>query len=148
MVLTPDENTAQKFIDNRIPTSHTVLRAEAVKEDLTPFTRKPAATLVLANRYDGIDLLDDDCRLVVLDGLPTGADLQGAGLGGTDFVLDLSLLGKMFAPQSPLLSRPGAGGCVRLPITDGPPADRDPTSKSRRKIRIYAGIPFWLRFPS
>jgi replicative superfamily II helicase len=28
--------------------------------------------LVLANRYDGIDLPDDACRLLVLDGLPTG----------------------------------------------------------------------------
>ncbi|MET8292298.1 hypothetical protein ABZV80_45495 [Streptomyces sp. NPDC005132] len=32
--------------------------------------------LVLNNRYDGIDLPDDDCRLVVLAGLPARGDLQ------------------------------------------------------------------------
>jgi hypothetical protein len=42
-----------------------------------------AAAVVLTNRYDGIDLPDDDCRLVVLDGLPTGADLQEKFLPAT-----------------------------------------------------------------
>lgn len=76
LVLTPDETTATKFIAKRIPESHTVLRAPDVSDDLKPFTTTAAATLVLANRYDGIDLPGDDCRLVVLDGLPTGSDLQ------------------------------------------------------------------------
>jgi len=33
-------------------------------------------TLALANRYDGIDLSDEACRLVVLAGLPVGMHLQ------------------------------------------------------------------------
>lgn len=76
LVLTPDENTAKKFVSKRIPSGHAVLRAKDVDDDLTPFTSATSAALVLANRYDGIDLPGDDCRLVVLDGLPTGSDLQ------------------------------------------------------------------------
>ncbi len=76
LVLSPDENTAEKFISKRIPAGHTVLRAAHVNDDLKPFTSVPAAALVLANRYDGIDLPGKDCRLVILDGLPIGSDLQ------------------------------------------------------------------------
>ncbi|OJY48109.1 helicase C-terminal domain-containing protein [Pseudonocardia sp. 73-21] len=76
LILTPDEHTATQFIANRLPNGYPVIRAKAVENDLAPFTSTVAAALVLANRYDGIDLPDDDCRLVVLDGLPTGADLQ------------------------------------------------------------------------
>jgi hypothetical protein len=76
VVLTSDERTAQQFIDKRIPNGHKTLRAKAVEDNLDAFTELPAAALVLANRYDGIDLPDDDCRLVVLDGLPARGDLQ------------------------------------------------------------------------
>ncbi len=76
LVLAPDENTARKFIKEQNPEDHTVLRATDVKEDLTPFTEASAVTLVLANRYDGIDLPGDACRLVVLVGWPAGSDLQ------------------------------------------------------------------------
>ncbi|ORV80839.1 hypothetical protein AWC11_27660 [Mycobacterium interjectum] len=46
------------------------LTAKAIEEDLTPFTDAPLAALLLANRYDGIDLPGEACRLVILDGLP------------------------------------------------------------------------------
>jgi hypothetical protein len=46
-----------------------------VEESLEPFTAKEEAALVLANRYDGIDLPGDECRLLVLDGLPVAVNL-------------------------------------------------------------------------
>jgi hypothetical protein len=76
VVLTPDTRTADAFTATRVPAGHRVLKAGDVEDDLTVFTREPAATLVMANRYDGIDLPDADCRLVVLDGLPARGDLQ------------------------------------------------------------------------
>ncbi len=58
-------------------TSDTDIRSRAaVEDDLKPFTSAASAALVLANRYDGIDLPGKDCELVVLDGLPIGSDLQ------------------------------------------------------------------------
>jgi hypothetical protein len=40
------------------------------------FADAPAGVLALANRYDGIDLPDEACRLVILAGLPVGMHLQ------------------------------------------------------------------------
>jgi DEAD/DEAH box helicase len=50
------------------------LGASDVEASLDPFITSEHAALVLANRYDGIDLPGNDCRLVVLDGLPVAVD--------------------------------------------------------------------------
>jgi hypothetical protein len=47
-----------------------------VRKDFDAFTEQDAAVLVLANRYDGMDLPDEACRLVLLHGLPVGTHLQ------------------------------------------------------------------------
>ncbi|POA47913.1 DEAD/DEAH box helicase [Pseudomonas sp. MPR-ANC1] len=46
---------------------------EASKEDFTSCT---FAAAVIANRYDGMDFPHDECRLLVLEGLPKSANLQ------------------------------------------------------------------------
>jgi hypothetical protein len=40
------------------------------------FAAAPAGVLALANRYDGIDLPDEACRLVIIAGLPVSMHLQ------------------------------------------------------------------------
>jgi hypothetical protein len=70
IVLTPDGRTAREFTQHRLPDGTQVLDADDVEDDLTVFTDERAAALVLSNRYDGVDLPNGDCRLVVLDGLP------------------------------------------------------------------------------
>lgn len=76
VVLTPDKRTATTFTATRLPQGFPVLHAADVEDDLTAFTSRATAALVLSNRYDGVDLPDDRCRLVVLDGLPAAGDLQ------------------------------------------------------------------------
>jgi len=76
LVLTPDKRTAATFADTSVPAGHPVLGASDVEDDLDIFTSNPNAVLILTNRYDGIDLPDDDCRLVILAGLPAKGDLQ------------------------------------------------------------------------
>jgi hypothetical protein len=44
--------------------------AQDIEESLTPFTGASNAVLALANRYDGLDLPDDDCRLLILADSP------------------------------------------------------------------------------
>ncbi|GAA2679831.1 MULTISPECIES: DEAD/DEAH box helicase [Actinosynnema] len=83
VVMTPDTRTADAFADTCLPEKHEVFRADDVEDDLAVFTDEPAAALVLNNRYDGIDLPDDDCRLVVLAGLPARGDLQERFLHGS-----------------------------------------------------------------
>ncbi len=54
-----------------------VLHASDIEESLDAFTSSTSATvLVLANRYDGINLPGDLCRKMILLGLPASTDLQ------------------------------------------------------------------------
>lgn len=54
-----------------------IFHAEDIEESLDDFTSTPGpAALVLANRYDGIDLPGDSCRKEILLGLPASTDLQ------------------------------------------------------------------------
>ncbi|MGW6263992.1 DEAD/DEAH box helicase [Cellulosimicrobium funkei] len=76
LVLASSERQAIDMIARLTPPGTPVLRAGDVEDDLAAFTGRSSAELVLANRYDGIDLPDDDCRLVVLSGLPGRGDLQ------------------------------------------------------------------------
>jgi hypothetical protein len=83
VVLTPDSRTAREFQDRRLPGGMPVLEAGAIEDDLTVFTGRPSAALVLTNRFDGVDLPDNDCRLVVMQGLPARGDLQERFLHGS-----------------------------------------------------------------
>lgn len=53
-----------------------VLLAADVENDMTAFTSKPDAVLLLTNRYDGIDLPGDACRTMILDDHPDATNLQ------------------------------------------------------------------------
>lgn len=76
VVLTPETRVADQFRERYLPENYHTFAAKEIEDDLTVFTSQPAAALVLTNRYDGVDLPDEDCRLVVLDGLPAKGDLQ------------------------------------------------------------------------
>lgn len=83
VVLAPDGRTADSFTSQRLPAGLAIFHAIDVEDDLTTFTAQPSAALVLANRDDGVDLPDDDCRLVVVQGLPARGDLQERFLHGS-----------------------------------------------------------------
>lgn len=63
---------AERVLPNGIPT----LDADDIEKSLAAFTESERAALLLANRYDGIDLPGEACRLIVMSGLPTGTHLQ------------------------------------------------------------------------
>jgi hypothetical protein len=48
----------------------TILEAADIEESLSPFTGAENTVLAVANRYDGLDLPDDDCRLLLLSESP------------------------------------------------------------------------------
>ncbi len=75
-VVGPSFAELETFSATCLPEGMTALDADDVEESLDPFTTQARAALLLANRYDGIDLPDDDCRLVVLTGLPANTHLQ------------------------------------------------------------------------
>jgi hypothetical protein len=77
LYLVPDEASAQK-IRKQIASDVRcdVFDAVQLETSKQPFVECASAVAVIANRYDGIDLIDDDCRLLLADGLPGGANLQ------------------------------------------------------------------------
>lgn len=53
-----------------------VFTADDLEVSKTGFTSSPHAAAVIANRYDGIDFPDDDCRLLFVEGLSRTTNLQ------------------------------------------------------------------------
>ena len=75
-ILTPDNRTADRLRERVLTGPAPILDATDIEADLEGFASAPTGHLVLTNRYDGIDLPDDSCRLVLMVGLPARGDLQ------------------------------------------------------------------------
>lgn len=76
-LITPAGYISTEILDAaKLPADFVVLDGKAVENDMSLFTSEPKAVLDLANRYDGVDLPDDACRLLVVAGLPAQGDLQ------------------------------------------------------------------------
>jgi hypothetical protein len=77
LYLVPDDRSADKAraaIASSV--GYPMFDASQIEASKAPFVQSENAVAVIANRYDGIDLVDEDCRLLVADGLPGGANLQ------------------------------------------------------------------------
>lgn len=67
------EAAAKALADDGVPV---LGRDDLEQQGLESFARAPAGVLGLANRYDGLDLPGNACRIVVLDGKPDAVGLQ------------------------------------------------------------------------
>lgn len=77
LVLTSNRMRRDFMCEQLAAQGFTVLGAEAVDDAVREFVDADGqVALVLANRYDGIDLPGDVCRLEVIDGLPRAMGLQ------------------------------------------------------------------------
>ncbi|MFS0726292.1 DEAD/DEAH box helicase [Paenibacillus sp. 1P07SE] len=77
LLLVPDDQTANNWIEffaNH--TNKNVYQAEDIEKTKAGFIGDENAVAILANRYDGINLAGDECRLEIMLGLPTAANLQ------------------------------------------------------------------------
>ncbi len=76
-LLTPSKYVSDSVFDlGALPPGYVRLDGHGVENDMSVFTAEPKAVLDLQNRYDGVDLPDDACRLLILAGLPAQGDLQ------------------------------------------------------------------------
>ena len=76
LILVPDNKTLQQWEKN-LPESYTTIKSENIEQNLDKFTKcAEPSVLLLATRYDGIDLPGDDCRFMILDGEPSASGLQ------------------------------------------------------------------------
>lgn len=76
LVLAPNNYVLDQIVATITAGGFTVLHADDIEESLESFTSASATVLALANRYDGLDLPDEACRLLLLYGLPGGTNLQ------------------------------------------------------------------------
>ncbi|WJQ78973.1 DEAD/DEAH box helicase [Brevibacillus brevis] len=77
LILVPDDQTADDCVAYFAEkTEKVVYQAEDIEKTKTGFTNNSNAVAVLANRYDGINLAGDECRLQIMMGLPAAANLQ------------------------------------------------------------------------
>lgn len=82
LYLVPSDRTAQGVRRWADGLGFTLFDAEQIEESKEQFVATPRAVAVVANRYDGIDLAEDECRLLIVDGLPRAVNLQEAFLVG------------------------------------------------------------------
>ncbi|MCX4974995.1 DEAD/DEAH box helicase [Streptomyces sp. NBC_00620] len=76
LVLTPDDNSAIKIADLLgVPASERFTAKDA-DTGIQPFIDADRGTLLAPNRYDGMDLAADSCRMMLMSGLPTASHLQ------------------------------------------------------------------------
>jgi hypothetical protein len=73
LILVPNDDKANRYKGAFKDLS--VYSAKDIESSKDNFV-KDKGVAVLANRYDGIDLLDDDCRLLIIEGLPKAGNLQ------------------------------------------------------------------------
>lgn len=77
VVLVPDFKTAAVVEAEVAETiQFPTFNAKQIEDSKAPFLNAPSAVAVLANRYDGIDFADDQCRLLIMRDLPSAANLQ------------------------------------------------------------------------
>ncbi len=78
LILCPDGNSIDEIkniitdsgVDQKVLTSHDI------EQSLESFTSDKNVSLILANRYDGLDLPDKACRQLIIFGLPGGTNIQ------------------------------------------------------------------------
>ena len=78
LALCPTRPSAQALtkIVMQITPPPKILGAMSIESSMDSFSNSKSAVLVLANRYDGLDIPSKDCRLLLVYGLPTGTNLQ------------------------------------------------------------------------
>lgn len=77
LYLTPDDrasNIVKDLIKRSLP-DFQVYSAQEIEYSKDPFVEADKAVAVIANRYEGIDFPDDECRLLVIGDRPSGMNL-------------------------------------------------------------------------
>lgn len=107
LVLAPSRRELDSFAASAVPATVPTIRSGDAERDLSTFMGLECGAVLLANRYDGIDLPDEACRLVVLTGLPAATHLQER------FLHDTLGARRVLAERIRTRIVQGAGRCTR-----------------------------------
>ncbi|MFB8791454.1 MAG: DEAD/DEAH box helicase family protein [Potamolinea sp.] len=77
LVLVPDDTTANdlKTVISK-KTGYEIFDAAQIEQSKKTFVSKDKAVAIVANRYDGIDLAGDECRILIVKDLQRATNLQ------------------------------------------------------------------------
>jgi hypothetical protein len=77
LFLVPNGRTARDIVEwAKKRLGALVFEAKAIERSKSDFVNAEFAVAVVANRYDGIDFPEDECRLEIVEGLPRATNLQ------------------------------------------------------------------------
>jgi hypothetical protein len=78
LILTPDKPTEEKLGESILKkaTQYQIFNASEIEKSKQDFITREKAVAVVANRYDGIDLPGDECRLLIIQNLQKATNLQ------------------------------------------------------------------------
>lgn len=107
IILSPSNRQLAMSIDDLVPAEIELYDKTDIETSLDSFRQADRGVLALANRYDGIDLADDSCRVTVLDGLPSGQHLQER------FLVNTLRAGRVLEERLRTRIIQGAGRCTR-----------------------------------
>jgi hypothetical protein len=107
LLIAPSGRRLDEAKTSLVPPSVEVFGKGDIEKSLDGFRRAPRGVLALANRYDGLDLADESCRLTVLDGLPSGEHLQER------FLIRSLRAGRVLEERLRTRVIQGAGRCTR-----------------------------------
>jgi hypothetical protein len=107
LVIAPSERRLDVSRSTLIPAGIEAFGKSNIETTLEHFRNVKEGVLALANRYDGIDLADDSCRLTVLDGLPAGEHMQER------FLVRSLRAGRVLEERLRTRVIQGAGRCTR-----------------------------------
>ncbi len=76
LVLTPDKPQADEFKKLIEQETYQIFDATQLEKSKEEFIKTDQAVAIVANRYDGIDLVADECRLLIIKDLQRATNLQ------------------------------------------------------------------------
>ncbi len=78
LILCPNSQTLMDVESSikKIGTSNSILKSADIEDSLDTFSKNKKNILILANRYDGLDLPGDTCRHLILYELPIAINIQ------------------------------------------------------------------------
>ncbi len=109
LVIGPSNAELDRFSQYAMPDGMPAIRSGDAERDYETFNNADRGVLLMPNRYDGIDLPDEVCRLIVLSGLPAATHLQER------FLYDRLRARRVLAERIRTRLTQGAGRCTRNP---------------------------------
>ncbi len=74
LILVPSDKKGEPYI--KLFDDREVYSATDIEQSKDKFIADDSAVAILSNRYDGIDLSGDECRMLIIEGLPKAGNLQ------------------------------------------------------------------------